>query len=102
MAKPNYRPFGYESKEAGQLHDASRDLARSLTDKKYLAAKSFAVSVTAGNTTVVHGLKRRPVGWWIHSVLGSSGVATVEVIELDDKSIVLNSSADGSCVLEVW
>lgn len=94
------RPTQYSDPETASLLRASQESDARNEIKPYLRSKALTVLLTAGVAKVQHGLKRKPSGWLLHSVLGS---ADAHVATAPDASIItVTSSVAGSCILEVW
>lgn len=94
------RPTQYQSDEAASLLRASQENAARVERKPYLRSKAIPVTLINGTVTVSHGFKRKPVGWLLHSVLGTAH-AFVPAAP-DTANITITAIAAGSCVLEIW
>lgn len=94
------RPTQYQGDETVSLLRATQENAARTGAKPYLRSTPLTVNLVNGTVTVPHGLKRKPAGWLLHSVLGTAH-AFVPTAP-DTKTITITAIAVGSCVLEVW
>ena len=94
------RSSTFSDAETLALQGAVKEELRRLELKPYVRSKAISVALSAGVTTVQHGLKRKPAGWLLHSILRSAD-ARVPTAP-DGSTISITSTLGGSCVLEVW
>jgi hypothetical protein len=94
------RPNAPQDAETAALEQATAEASRKSDSKPWVRAKRIFVTLANGTVTVPHGLKRKPAGWMLHTVLGTAH-AFVPVAP-DTANITITAIAVGSCVLEVW
>jgi hypothetical protein len=94
------RPNSYNSSETADLLRSSQEEGRRSGQKPYMRSTAFPVTLVNGVVSVAHGLKRKPAGWLLHTILGASHafVATAP----DTANIAITANAAGSCTIEVW
>lgn len=94
------RPTQYDGAETASLLRAAQESATRAELKPYTRSKSIFVTLISGTVNIPHGLKRKPAGWLLHSILGSSAVY---VATAPDTAIIpITATALGSCIIEVW
>jgi hypothetical protein len=94
------RPNAPKGSEAAALEQATAEASRRSEVKPWSRSRSIVVTLVIGTVTVGHGLRRKPAGWLLHSVLGASQCFVPAAP--GTVNITITANALGSCVLEVW
>lgn len=94
------RPSVPDNADTATFEQAAKEAFRTASAKPYTSSKRIFVSLINGTVTVPHGLKRKPAGWLLHTVLGTAHAFVP--IAPDTATLQITAIAVGSCVIEVW